>query len=91
MSTELNDLTKKVYELESCVAVNKNRLAQLERRCDKKDTRMEKIESDHDAYVERSDIKFNALFGYQNRAIGYAMCAGGVAAGIFYIFINKVF
>jgi len=90
LSQRLYRNDQRISQVESNVAVNNNRISQLERRCDIKDNKFDKLESDRDKDNENNQIKFDALFAYQNRAIGYAMCAGAIAAGIFYIFINKV-
>jgi len=82
--------SQKISNIEASVAVNTNRISQIERRCDIKEAKFDKIEAAMDADNKSNQIKFEALFAYQNKAIGYAMCAGAIASGLFYIFLNKV-
>jgi len=81
---------QRLSHIEASVAVNNNRISQLERRCDIKEAKFDRLEAERDSDNKNNQIKFDALFAYQNRAIGYAMCAGAIASGVFYIFLNKV-
>jgi len=100
----MSDPKYSIQEGQTDIAVIKERLSQLERRCDKKDARLEKLEADinqntRDVWIELKAIgealsnkfagiedkyspKFDALFAFQNKMIGYSVLAALIMSAV---------